>query len=146
MYSLIDSVLQELAPNEIGFTHILSASARLLMVKKVQIELGSVAYLQDESKKDVHPYLDLVLKKMVNHAKMILLDQQYMLLANQGDDMYGRAQGNEEKVASELLERFDQVPNAFFGQLVNACSPEEVRREIDRTLLTFRSCICLSLL
>jgi hypothetical protein len=68
-----------------------------------------------------------VLKKMVAHAKMVLLDQQYMPLANQQDDMYGRAQANDDRIESELLQRFDQVPSAFFGHLVNACSSEEVR-------------------
>jgi len=65
-FSLVDTALQEIAPNEIGFTHLLAASVRLLGLLK-------------KEKKEYHGFLDLIQAKLVSHSKVILLDQQYML-------------------------------------------------------------------
>jgi len=62
-FSLVDSALQEIAPNEIGFSQLLASSVRLLgMLKK--------------EKKEYHGFLELIQTKLVNHSKTVLLDQQ----------------------------------------------------------------------
>jgi len=110
-FSLVDSALQEIAPNEIGFSHILAASVRLLGLLK-------------KEKKEFHAFLELIQGKLVNHSINILLDQQYMI-QSQDDDMYGRATAKNQ-LQSELLTKWDQIPTAFFAALVNACSQEEI--------------------
>jgi ubiquitin-protein ligase len=110
-FSLVDSALQEIAPNEIGFSQLLASSVRLLGLLK-------------KEKKEYHGFLDLIQAKLVNHGKTVLLDQQYML-QSQEDDMYGRASAKNQ-FQSELLNKWDQIPTAYFAALVNACSQEEI--------------------